>query len=257
MTVDISSILSDWPFEPGQVTARRIRGLDGQEKIQLRLDLGILQMEISGRPDGQHPHSQDSLLAYYEQQLQAYKQANGSGSGFKLDEQACELLRNESVMYYHRYLAEFILEDYPAVERDTLRNLRVMDLCANHAEEETDRYAMEQYRPYVLMMCTRARARIALNESRIKTAIAVLQAGIDKIASFHRRFGQGDLIAQSSEISILKAMLGEANARIPVDPLQKLRKDLEKALIEERYEDAAHLRDQIKTARDHKDEPEA
>ena len=29
----------------------------------------------------------------------------GSDSGFMLDERACELLRSEAVLYYHRYLA--------------------------------------------------------------------------------------------------------------------------------------------------------
>ena len=38
MSLDISHILEDWPFEPGKVTARRVRGDDGRDKIQLRLD---------------------------------------------------------------------------------------------------------------------------------------------------------------------------------------------------------------------------
>ena len=72
MSFDISHILSDWPFKPGEVTARRIVGADGQEKIQVRLDLGLLQMEASGRPDGQRPHGHESLLAYYEYLLQKH-----------------------------------------------------------------------------------------------------------------------------------------------------------------------------------------
>ena len=44
MSFDISDILADWPYEPGQISARKITGDDGKEKIQLRLDLGLLQM---------------------------------------------------------------------------------------------------------------------------------------------------------------------------------------------------------------------
>ena len=55
MSLDISDILEDWPFKPGEVNVRRIMGNDGREKLQMRIDLGILQMEISGRPDGKTP----------------------------------------------------------------------------------------------------------------------------------------------------------------------------------------------------------
>ena len=32
----------------------------------MRIDLGLLQMELDGRPDGQRPHGFESLLDYYE-----------------------------------------------------------------------------------------------------------------------------------------------------------------------------------------------
>ena len=154
MGLDISRILEGWDYEPGKVTVRKIRAADGEEKIQLRLDLGLLQMSITGRPDGERPHGFESLLAYHEDRLSRWKDEHGSDRGFQLDEQACELLRSEAAMYYHRYLAQFVLEDYEAVVRDTARNLRVLEFCAALADEESDRYIMEQYRPYILMMNT-------------------------------------------------------------------------------------------------------
>ena len=161
MSMDIGDILNDWPYESSQVMARRIHGDDGRDKIQLRLDLGILQMECTGRPDGRRPHGYESLLEYHEHQA---RRAAERGEELDLDEAACEELRHEANMYYHRYLAEFVLEEFEAVERDTLRNLRAFDFCNTHAREEADRDAMEQYRPYVLMMHTRARARAALQD---------------------------------------------------------------------------------------------
>ena len=52
MSKDIAVILNGWDYNPDEVTVRRILGLDGRVKIQMRLDLGILQMEVDGRPDG-------------------------------------------------------------------------------------------------------------------------------------------------------------------------------------------------------------
>ena len=248
MSLDIRRILDGWPYESGQLGARRVMGDDGREKIQLRLELGLLQMETTGRPDGQRPHGRESLLRYYEERLGRHKEDSGSDLGFSLDEQACELLRSEGMMYYHRYLAEFVLEDYEAVARDTRRNLRLMDFCETYAAEESDRYVLEQYRPYVLMMSTRARGRLALKQNKPKTALSLVRKGIQQIQDFYGRFGQEEMISGSGEIAILEAMAKEIELRIPVHPVQKLREKLAEAVREERYEEAAVLRDQLRRA---------
>ena len=244
MNLDIGDTLEGWPFEPGQVIVRKIVGRDGNEKIQMRLDLGLLQMELTGRPDGMRPHGQDSLLAHYEQKLQRYEQEHGRDAGFELDEKACEMLRTEAVMYYHRYLAQFVLEDFEAVERDTMRNLRVMDLCNAYAAEQSDRYVLEQHRPYVLMMCTRARAQGALRDHRPKQALAAVQRGVADIEAFAQRFAS-EAMGDPPELTILNALAREIETRIPVDPMSKLQSDLDLAVAEERYEDAARLRDKL------------
>ena len=244
MSRDITNILDGWPFEPGQVIVRKVAGDDGREKIQMRLDLGLLQMETSGRPDGDRPYGRESLLDHYEHQLRRHKQANGTDAGFALDEKACETLRGEAVMYYHRYLAQFVLEDFKAVQRDTRRNLRVMDLCNAYAAEPSDRLVLEQYRPYVVMMCTRARAQEALCDQRPKQALTAVREGIAEIEAFSERFG-GDLAGEPPELTILSALAREVQTRIPLDPLSKLQSELELAGAEERYEDAAGLRDML------------
>ena len=247
MSLDINKALEGWPYEPGQVTVRKIRGDDGREKIQLRLDLGLLQMETAGRPDGQRPHGSESLLSYYEQKLQEHRGAQGGDEGFKLDEDTCEQLRTEAVMYYHRYLAEFVLEDFAAVERDTSRNLRVLDLFTSFAAEESDRHAFEHYRPYIVMMNTRARAQLALKDNRPKAALAIAKLGIDRLKDFYRDVGQDEMISRSGEIAVLRAFAKEIQSRLPVDPLNSIKEQLNKAVQEERYEEAARLRDKLRT----------
>src|SRR5205809_890337 len=66
MSLDLNDLLKDWPHEPGRLNVRKIRGRDGKEKLQLRIDLGVIQMEMEGRPDGQQPHGHGSLLAYHQ-----------------------------------------------------------------------------------------------------------------------------------------------------------------------------------------------
>jgi len=252
MNLDISDIMADWPYRPGQITARRINGKDGTEKIQLRLDLGVLQMNSHGRPDGLRPHDCESLLEFYRKQLKAHIADAGHDEGFVLDERACELLRSEAVMYYHRYLAEFVLEDYAAVVRDTSRNLLLMDFCGQYAQDASDRYILEQYRPYVLMMNTRGKAQMLLCDQRPKAALGTISDGIDKIKEFFERFDQPEIAEESTELAMLRALAAEIESAVPKDPIQELREALAKAVSDERYEEAAALRDRIARATDHR-----
>ncbi len=63
MNLDINDLLRDWPHEPGRIKVRRILGSDWRPKIQLRIDLGVIQMETTGRPDGARPHGCECLLS--------------------------------------------------------------------------------------------------------------------------------------------------------------------------------------------------
>jgi len=246
MNLDIGHILDDWPYEHGQISARKIVGEDGKEKIQLRLELGLLQMEVTGHPAGLRPYGHESLLDYYEHLLQRYVQENGSDEQFLLDEDACEQLRNEGVLYYHRYLAEFILEDYRPVVRDASRNLRLMDFCNCYATRESDRQAMEQYRPYVVMMRTRASALLALRDNRPKAALDTVRKGIREIRQCHERLEDPTAASTAGELAILRSLAREIGARIPPDPIKVMKRQLALAVREERYEDAAGLRDKLR-----------
>jgi len=226
MSLDINHILKHWPFKPGEVNVRRIMGEDGREKIQLRLDLGLLQMDVAGRPDGQRPHGFDSLLAYYEHTLEEYTTVHGTQDGFTVDEDACEQLRAEGTMYYHRYLAEFVLGDYESVQRDTRRNLRLFDFCAAYAAEEYDQCICEQYRPYVLMMYTRARARWEIKKNRPKRALVVIRRSIEEIQHLYERFGHEESTENCMELSVLRSLEREIKELIPQDPRLKLAKEL-------------------------------
>ncbi len=64
--MDLSNLLDAWPFEPGKLNVRLITGTDGAEKLQIRLDLGVLQMNLDGRPDGLEPAGYPSVLEYFE-----------------------------------------------------------------------------------------------------------------------------------------------------------------------------------------------
>src|SRR5678815_2585758 len=82
MSLDLNDLLRDWPHEPGMIKVRKILGTDGKEKLQLRIDLGLIQMETSGRPDGQEPHNCESLLEFHQRRA---AKAQKKGETFTLN----------------------------------------------------------------------------------------------------------------------------------------------------------------------------
>ena len=164
----------DWPHEPGQIKVRKITGSDGQEKVQLRLDLGLIQMEMNGRPDGTRPKHCESLLVYHQKRATAAE--TKMRKTYQLSADDCGELQQEGVQYYHRYLSLFQLEDFPAVSRDTQRNLELFAFVRGHSDREDIIWAFDQFIPYVQMMLTRARASIELERKRLDAALREIDA---------------------------------------------------------------------------------
>lgn len=243
--LNLRPILAGWDFEPGQITVRKIVGLDGTIKIQMRLDLGVLQLEIKGRPDGKRPNGHDSLLDSHLADLAKLEQ-DGSYWRFKLSPKECAELRDEAVMYYYRYLALFVLEEFEAVERDTARNLEVLKLFRNFASEPYDQYVLEQYRPYILMMNTRAKAHKAAAEGRQRAAVAYINIGLKDIRSFLESVGQSDKFDEIAEIRILRELREKIQSDETEASTTTQEEQLKLALEQEDYRKAALLRDDIR-----------
>ena len=243
---DLGQILSGWTYEPGTINVRRITGMDGMPKVQMRLELGVLQMEVTGRPDGQRPHGFESLLEYHNHRLTEFKQkAGGDADGFVLSPEDCSQLREEAAMYYQRYLSLFVLGDFPAVVRDTGRNLRVLDMCGRFAVQEQDRMLLEQYRPYIIMMNTRASASILFKDQKLHQALDTVREGLSQIRAFFDKFDQAEAFARCEEAKVLKRFAREIKRKLPVGALEKLERKLKRAVAAEQYELAAQLRDEI------------
>ncbi len=169
----------------------------------------LLGLEIEGRPDGMRPQNYESWLEYYEAR---YKE---NPDNFSLDPDDCARLRDEAVMYYQRYLSLFTLRDFERVIRDTLRNLRVLDFVKAHADDTGDRLSLEQYRPYLIMMYTRAAAYHCLDRQLRGKALNEVRKGIAAIEEFFREIGREELAARSPELTVLRQLETEIKEQIP------------------------------------------
>ena len=254
MNEDIKNIMDHWPYEPGTIQVRRIIANDGSVKIQMRLNLGLLQMESTGRPDGRRPHGKESLLDYFEGKLADYMLRHGTDEGFTVGSRACEQLREEGVLYYHRYLSNLHLGEYGAVVRDTTRNLHLQDFMLKYARHRADRGSLESHRPYVTMMNAQAKAHLALEEDDLDRALAEVNSGAEKIRTFFSEHDQPELTRQSDELQALLRLREQIVARRPRSRLDVLRERLAQAVQAEQFERAANLRDEIRRLEENQSE---
>jgi len=259
---DIDPILRDWPYHPDEITVRVIKGDDGRRRIQLRLDLGILQMEFDGRPDGRRIHDEESWFAFHQRRQRDHDAANPDGAPYRMEPEDCAELLREGVQYYHRYICFWHLGAYELCARDTERNLRLFAFVREHARDDRDKLRFDQWRPYVTMMHARAVATPLVELEQWDAAAGVLDAGIRGIERFLEEYNAVERASQVGELTFLRQWKEEILTKIqeksspttegavaalpkPVDRAVELRAQIRSAIAEERYEDAAILRDEL------------
>lgn len=247
MDFDISKLLEQWDYQPGQVVVRKFTAKDGQEKIQLRVDLGLLQMNAEGRPDGKRPFGYVSLFEYYQARLYKHIASHeGTDDGFKLKAEDCAKLQLEALQYHHRYICLLQLEDYAGVVRDAERNLAVFDFATKHAASDDLGWSLRQFQPQLLMILTRARAAEALKTEDYDAAISLVGEGLEKIRVFYREFNNNEAAEQSGEVTSLEDWLDEIRAKRPLTVRERLERALRDAVVTEDYERAAKVRDELR-----------
>ena len=243
MKYDIGPILKDWNFNPEEFLARRIKSHDGSEKIQIRIDMGILQLELSGRPDGRQLFDSTSLLEYHLNRIGLDKKKE-----FTFTEEECEDLFQEAWQFYHRYLSLFYLEEYPGVIKDTEHALKIFDLVDEYAPNDEVRWYFEQYYPHAIMMQTRARAMLSLESEDYPTALQTVTEGIENIETFLEEWdGEEEIEDELPELVFLREWHTELEQERPLTRREQLDRAVKDAVENEDFEEAARLRDKIQT----------
>ncbi len=182
---DIDAALRSWEYEPGKIQARLLEASDGRQVIQMRVDLGILQLEKKGRPDGMRPHG---FTTYFEYLQQLNDKSQRSGKTFQLDEDQCQEADREFVQYYHRRVCWLALQKYSRAVADADHTLAFMDFVRDHSPDEEYTQAHEQYRGFVIYQRTQAAAAMRLEQNDPEAAIDEIRTGLDKIKAFFEAY---------------------------------------------------------------------
>lgn len=253
---DIYPILRDWPYVPDQISVRLIEGEEGAQFIQLRLDLGLLQMALDDRPDGQMIEDFPSLLDLHEHRKRVHEEENPDAAGYTLQGEDCAELLREGLQYYQRYLSFWHLGMYELCARDTARNLRLLRFIREHALSDRDKMQFDQWRPYVTMMHSRAVATPLVELRQWEAALGAIDAGIKALHDFLEEYAQQQHADRLGELAFLERWRKEVASLAGIedastsqdhkDPLTRLRDDLQSAIDDERYEEAARIRDELR-----------
>lgn len=232
----LDRLLKSWKFDPQTLSVRIIKGSDGRDVIQMRVDMGVLQLETRGRPDGATPEGAASFLEHLlERQV--------DHPDFELDELECAEVDREFMQFYHRRICWLRLQFYRRAVMDADHTLKLMAVAHVHSPDEEWTSSHEQYRPFVWFHRTQAEALAELEENGPEEAVQAVSHGLDSIREIfieHEVEDQYD----SDELVIRLVELRESLRR-EYDVGRTLQERLADAVQQEKYELAAELRDEL------------
>ena len=244
---DITDILNEWEFEPGKLMVRRFPGKDGVEKIQLRLDLGIVQMNAEGRPDGQTPHDFPSMLDYMASKVEEIDTEEESEAPLNFSDDDWSLLQLEAIQFHHRCLCLFQLESFEEVIRDADHVLGILDFMEDNSDMENVPWPPGQIDLQVFLLRVRAKASIVLKNNEYEEAIAIVEEGLRSVREMIGEPEEGEEPSpEMEEIRSLEEWLESIRTRRPLSQREQLEAALGDAVKREDYEKAAHYRDALR-----------
>ena len=241
MKQDIDFILASWEYKAGVAQARMIQAEDGRQLVQLRIDLGLLQLESTGRPDGARPHGHDTYCEYLRDQARL---ARRSEQTFHMSDEQCQEADREFVQFYHRRMCWLALRQYALAMRDADHTLSFMDFVKRHAPNDDYRQAHEQYRGFVLFQRTQAAAALEVEKNTPDRAINEIHEGLEMIRAFHASYGREEEMENDGMVRHLRHIESTLREQYKIDATME--EQLQKAIADEDYERAARLRDALR-----------
>lgn len=248
MRRDIDNALNGWPHdpEPGEVLAREICACNGRPILQVRVELGVLQMETEGRPDGAQPHGYPTYLAYLCDQLKNCRRSDDAIP--RLDSAQCVEIDREFYQFYHRRIAWLTLRRYALAVRDADHTLALMDMVSRHGPDAEYVLHHEKYRGLVLFHRTQAATLGCLEARQPTEAIDAVRQGIAQLTAHWRAWAnenEENDVPDEALIEQLQKLEADVRASFSID--KTLKEQLDEAIALEDYEQAARIRDQIRS----------
>ena len=247
MTLDLDELIAGWECPSGELRARIVSGRDGCELLQLRIDLGMMQMFTDGRPDGERYHGLASARTYAEHELRVGGQRLTAGDWLELER---ELLQTN----YRRMAFAAAAEDALQAGRpDDARRL-IEHALADVEECLTDLRLLKQHEPAredsasleATLVFDQARlgSQLHVIDGRFEDAIEKAETGAVALDALLSGLGCDDEQRDADPGLRYLWRLGD-QLRQEYGIARTLHEQLAEALENEDFETAAQIRDEL------------
>lgn len=251
MSLDIEQLVDGWqrPLNGG-IAARIVRGMDGGDQVQLRVDLGLLQMFPDGRPDGQRFHGFAGAVEFVAHE----SRLRGTGN---VSSEAWQEVERELQQYNYRRLAFAGMAEDALSATDSAsaavhlrRSVRDIDQCllllrtleARQGGVAGGHAAMI---PSLLFNRAKLIAKLRIAQERPEEAVEALEAGVGTLEDILTRIGFDEEARRHDPgLSYLRQTARRLREKHGVS--KTLRERLSEAVSGEDFEAAAQLRDELK-----------
>jgi hypothetical protein len=226
---DIREILTRWPWSGDGPRARLLVGADGVERLQVRLEAGLLQFEGVGRPDGERPDGFESALD------------SARARGGRVGPDATEAMRQEAQLFHQRASAWFLLGAFDRASADCARNAAAMQWLIENAQPEIDPVPLQSIRFAAILLQARAEATGCARRGDTQGALAA----IDRALAMMQRVQQ-EHDAVSTEVAMLRTLRDAFVPKLPSSQRADLEQRLRDAVRCENFALASILRDELR-----------
>jgi hypothetical protein len=251
MTLDLAELLAGWNAAASELRARAVIGRDGAEFVQLRVDLGVMQMHVTGRPDGERYHGLPSVREYVEHELRVGGQDLVPADWQELQRELTQL--NYRRLAFSAVAEEALRRDAPEearryIERalaDIQCGLADYDLLAGAGPLSEDTTALQ---PALLFDRARLTTQLRVIDRQYEEAIEEAELGARELESVLHNLGCDDeQCADDPGLSFLRGMGAQLRREYGVTRTAVER--LNEAIESEDFETAAQIRDELRRRR--------
>lgn len=247
MTLDLDELTEGWSCPSGELRARLITGRDGCEFVQIRLDLGVMQLAPTGRPDGAEFRGFRTACECVDQAARDRQ---------RVDREAWQELERELQQFNYRRVAYGHLAEDALRASDDAATRRYIAAALDDVTACERRVRLQREVLGETPETSTLSATLAFDRGRLQTQLHLVDG------QFERAVEQAE--ASAAELERLLAELGHDSDAIADDPgvaylrelsvklrreygiTQTLREQLAEAIEREDFESAAQLRDALR-----------
>jgi hypothetical protein len=254
VSLDLSCILIDWDAPRGGVCARLIRDHAGAEQVQMRIEMGVLQMHPSGRPDGARHHGHPTALAH----IQHEQRIDG-----EIGAEEWDALQREFQQFNYRRLAYAALAETAIQTDDAAAAIDLLHRTVSDIEHciatlrlvggsvESGLGPNAAMLPALLFNRTRLRVRRLALEARFEEAIDEAVDGLAELDQALIEIGFDDE-QRGKDPGMAFLRQTESQLRQKHGIAHTLRERLQQAVATENFPLAAELQNEIRRRKERK-----